>query len=97
MLKDKYLQEIKIIVASELEGKNYELLLFGSRAKNTEQNFSDIDLSIRSKEKIDRLHLSNLREKFEDSNIPYCIDLVDFIDADAALQASILKEGILLG
>lgn len=96
MLKDKYLQEIKSIVASELEGKNYELLLFGSRAKNTEQNFSDIDLSIRCKEKIDRLRLSNLREKFEDSNIPYFIDLIDFIEADPALQASIIKEGVLL-
>lgn len=51
--------------------------LFGSRAKGNYRLGSDVDLAIMNKG-VDSTTLSRLIGEFEESNLPYNIDLVDF-------------------
>lgn len=93
--KQKYKDLIKKIVASQL-GKQHEIYLFGSRARQDNRNTSDVDLALEvvdsdgQAEKIDGLAMANIRECFEESTIPYKIDVVDINNIDKALKQSIL-------
>jgi predicted nucleotidyltransferase len=51
-----------------------EVILFGSRAKNTHTERSDIDLAIRNS-KIDRHVLGKLKLEIDNSDIPYLVDI----------------------
>ena len=53
--------------------------IFGSRAKGTWKTGSDIDLAIMNKG-VDDKTLSKLRTDFEESSLPYKIDLVNYPD-----------------
>jgi predicted nucleotidyltransferase len=51
--------------------------IFGSRAKGISKPGSDIDLAIMNKE-INSNTLLKLKNDFEESSLPYKVDLVDF-------------------
>lgn len=70
-----------------------EVVLYGSRAKNTYQEYSDIDLCIIKKgEGI----ISGLALELEDLNIPYMIDLVQYSEAGEHLQKNIDKDKVVI-
>lgn len=79
MLKDKYIDIIKSIITKYLS--EYDLYLFGSRAKGTAREYSDIDLAISSKE-LNSLIKSQIEIDFENSLIPWKIDVVDLNNID---------------
>lgn len=54
-----------------------EVRLFGSRAKGHFKHGSDIDLAVMDKE-IDSKTISNLSFDFEESSLPYTVDLINF-------------------
>jgi len=64
--------------------------VFGSRAKGTAKTFSDLDLVIRGL--ISRDELSRLRELFEDSDLPFKVDLVVWNDLDPSFQQQISQD-----
>ncbi len=68
-----------------------EVVLYGSRAKNTYQEYSDIDLCITKK---DKGSISGLTLELEDLNIPYMVDLVEYDHVDTNLQKNIKKDGV---
>ncbi len=55
----------------------HEVYVFGSRAKGSYQPGSDIDLAIMN-EGVNAQELSRMRAAFEDSLLPYFVDLVNF-------------------
>lgn len=57
---------------------NAEIRIFGSRYKHTNKEYSDIDIAIVQKEKISIELYSILKEAFEESNLKYRVDLVDW-------------------
>lgn len=57
---------------------NAEIRIFGSRYKHTNKEYSDIDIAIVQKEKISIELYSKLKEAFEESNLRYRVDLVDW-------------------
>ena len=58
--------------------KNCEVLVFGSRLKGTNKAFSDLDLAFICSEKLDLKKISRLKLKFEESDLPYRVDIVDY-------------------
>lgn len=94
MLKDKYKNLILKICNKHLD--DYELFLFGSRARNDEDSRSDIDLAIKTKNKNKDYKLALINEDFQESIIPYKIDCLDFDLVDESMKNSILSQGILL-
>ena len=68
--------------------------MFGSRAKGSYTERSDIDIAVLSDEDIS-LELVLLREILENSNLPQTVDVIDLNTVDSEFREQVLKEGIL--
>lgn len=55
-----------------------EAWVFGSRIKGTFKSYSDLDLLIIGKEKMSINSMGELREAFQESDLPFRVDLVDW-------------------
>lgn len=73
-LDEKYINFIKKTVSSVLG--DYKLYIFGSRVKGRAKEYSDIDIAIDSEE-LSSANKSKLEALFENSTIPYEVDIVD--------------------
>ena len=71
---------------------NDNIYLFGSRAREDNSIYSDIDIAIESKKSLSK-KLSLIRYELEESQIPYKIDLIELSKAPY-LKNIIKKEGI---
>jgi predicted nucleotidyltransferase len=71
-LEKKYLKLIQFI----LEKYPYNFFVFGSRVKNKARRFSDLDVCY--KEYIPDNIIIQLEEKFEESDLPFKVDLLDW-------------------
>ena len=65
------LEEVKEIILSGLKEYRVMVFLFGSRATGRASSISDIDVAIYPKEELPSGLLSTIREKLEESGIPY--------------------------
>jgi len=75
-LEEKYLNEIKRIL-SELV-PDCEVRVFGSRIEGKAKKFSDLDLALVGKEKLDWRKIESLKDAFSSSDIPIIVDVIDF-------------------
>lgn len=71
-LTDAQLEILKNIFANYTEIR--EVFIYGSRAKGTFNERSDIDLIVKNSN-VDRKLLNKIRMDFDESNIPYLMDL----------------------
>ncbi len=69
--------------------------LFGSRATGSYKDASDFDIGVLAARDISR-ELSLARERLEDSNIPFTVDLVDLSATSEEFARRVQEEGILL-
>lgn len=69
---------IKDIVYKFINPNEYKIFIFGSRATGKAKKFSDYDVGIIGKKPVEWKTLSLIDEVFEESDIPFKIDLVDF-------------------
>lgn len=92
MLDTKTVSEIKKIVFSYLDPKKDKIFIYGSRARGGDRKFSDVDIGIVSKRKLDTLTLSNIEEAFEESDIPYTVEVVDFNTVTSDFRRLALKK-----
>jgi type I restriction enzyme S subunit len=51
--------------------------IFGSRAKKALKKFSDLDLAVYAKSKLDFSILASLQHDFSESDLPYKVDIID--------------------
>jgi DNA polymerase sigma len=55
-----------------------QVYVFGSRSSSTTKPHSDIDLCIDTRKKLEISTLSQLKQEFEESDLPFRVDLVDW-------------------
>ncbi len=55
-----------------------KIILYGSRAKGTFSDRSDIDLIIKQGKTTDRQVLANIKDEIEESDCPYLVDIQFF-------------------
>jgi uncharacterized protein len=89
------LDRITAILVRALSGKSCQVYLFGSRATGTAQPTSDFDVAVLAHEDISR-ELSLARERLEESNIPFKVDVVDLRLTAPAFRAETQTQGVLL-
>lgn len=70
------------------------IYLFGSRARGTHSQWSDIDIALDTGRKISRYEIGELMSMFEASNMPYKVQIVDFHSVSDDMRESILGEKI---
>src|SRR4030043_1996610 len=66
-----------------------EVRAFGSRGNRTAKEHSDLDLAIVGKSKIKRRVKMLLREAFEESDLPFRVDIIDYNTVSEAFRAMI--------
>lgn len=72
-----------------------KVYLFGSWATGKPHRASDIDIAVDAEKSIPRELLARLRERLDESRIPYRVEVVLLDEVDEALRRRILAEGIL--
>jgi len=76
-LRAEELEFIRNVIFSKLDKDLFNVFIFGSRASGTAQKYSDIDIGVEG-EPVPLSILGQLHAEFEDSNLPYSVDIVDF-------------------
>ncbi|MFA6583940.1 MAG: nucleotidyltransferase domain-containing protein [Elusimicrobiaceae bacterium] len=90
-LAPKYLAAMTKILRTELEHLDAEVFMFGSRVRGTARTNSDIDIAISSDINLFDI-IERLRLDFEDSDIPYKIDIVDLGRISDSFKSAIKKD-----
>lgn len=85
----------KIVKVIEIFFPDAKIYLFGSRAKNTHTERSDIDIAIDAGRKMTMTERGQINTMIDALNIPQTTDVVDFNNAPQALKDNIIKDGIL--
>ena len=72
----KHLETIKRILAEYVPG--CEVRAFGSRVIGPAKEHSDLDLAVVAGERMERRAKMLLREAFEESDLPFRVDVIDY-------------------
>ncbi len=78
------------IVKDILTNYPFKVLVFGSRAKGTAKNLSDLDLVIL--DDIDKSTYRKIMDEFEESNLPFKVDLIIWNKIDSNFQNHIKND-----
>jgi predicted nucleotidyltransferase len=70
--------------------------VFGSRAKGTTKRGADLDLALDAGRRLTRREQMLLAEAFEESDLPYQVDVVDLQNVAAYMKEIILRDYIAL-
>lgn len=87
---ERHLETIKRILAEYAGG--CEVRAFGSRMNGPAKEYSDLDLAIVGNGKLTRRQKMLLREAFEESDLPFRVDVVDYNAISDAFR-TIIEEG----
>ena len=90
----KYLRKLRRIVFSTFKPGQAQVYLFGSWATGKTRRGSAIDLAVLPKRAVPPETLSLLREKIEESDIPYRVEVLDLTRTDRKFRELVLKDGL---
>ncbi len=93
-LRPDHLAIVRAILRAEVPFA--EVWVFGSRARWTARDTSDLDLLLEVEEPIPLVDLQRLGRAFEDSYLPFSVDLLDGHRIEEDFRALILAERVLL-
>ncbi|AKB83865.1 hypothetical protein MSBR3_3287 [Methanosarcina barkeri 3] len=90
----KSIRDLKSLLIEFFKEENVIVILFGSRARGDYSRVSDIDIGILPKNRLDRKKLVLLKEKIDNLNFPYTVDVVDLSKVSEVFREKALREGI---
>ncbi|MBI4561688.1 MAG: nucleotidyltransferase domain-containing protein [Candidatus Rokubacteria bacterium] len=93
-IAEQILDEVRRIFREVLGGGTVTVYLFGSWARGEATAISDIDLAIEARTPLAPGTLARLRERLEDSRVPYRVEVVDLNEVDPAFRGRILAESV---
>ena len=86
-----------IITANTINiNANIKVYLFGSRVKGTNKKFSDIDIVIDINAKLSLNEMSRIKDDFEESDLIYIVDIIDYNAVDNSFKSIIDNEKVLI-
>jgi len=91
MLKERYLEKVKNIVQGLKPSKDWQVFLFGSSV--IKERFGDLDLGIMGK--VSDKDISDLKDRFYDSLLPYNVDIVNFNLVSDEFKNNVLNNQII--
>lgn len=93
-IKPELLSDVRNIFSNYSVEKAY---LFGSRAKGTYKQNSDIDIAVSSDDNLNSTTLNMIRNDLEKIDTALCFDILNLDNINKpSLQENILKEGVLI-
>jgi predicted nucleotidyltransferase len=91
---DEQMKIIRAILA--LWVPTAEVRVFGSRASGPARKHSDLDLAVAADQKIDFSTMNRLREAFEDSELPFRVDVLDWNAISDSFRKTIADQCVVL-
>jgi predicted nucleotidyltransferase len=88
------IEELRHMVLDALGEHDAGVWLFGSCARGDARQHSDIDIAILPRDDLPPGFFAELAADFEESTIPYDVDLIDLRRTDAALVEEVNREGV---
>ena len=96
MKENLLLNKVKDTTLTFLKDEDVKVILFGSRAREDNSIYSDVDVGIVPKSKnFDKKKVTLLRERLEEINVPYKIELVDFSFVSPKFKKEALKKAVI--
>ena len=84
----EHLDQVRAILSAHLPS-DIAVLVFGSRAKGGAKRYSDLDLALKGPARIDPSVLARLADAFEESSLPWRVDVVDYNALEPTFLAAI--------
>lgn len=72
---------------------NSEIRVFGSRYNGTSKKYSDLDIAIVSDKELDWELISDIKESFQDSDITFRVDVLDWNNTEDYFKKIIIDKG----
>ena len=69
-----------------------EVFLVGSRARGTSKRYADIDLLLTRPPRLSKEHRALIKSAFEESNIPYRVDLIEADDLTESFRERLMGD-----
>lgn len=91
-LAPRDLEVVRRILGRRLSGA--EIRVFGSRTTTRAKRYSDLDLVIMGSHGLSDQTLAELTLDFEDSDLPFRVDILQWKDAPANLRRSIRESAV---
>ncbi|MCY4643561.1 MAG: restriction endonuclease subunit S [Bacteriovoracales bacterium] len=95
-IRPDHFQIVTDIFNKHLDGSDIKVFVYGSRARWTAKDSSDLDLALECDDEISPRLIRNLRTDFENSDLPYKADVVDLSQIDGKIRKVIKKEMVLI-
>ena len=89
-LSPQHLQTVRAILDRHVP--NCEVRAFGSRVSGPAKSYSDLDLAVVAPTKLNPDTLRHLKEAFEESDLPFRVDVLDWHETSAEFQKVIEKD-----
>jgi len=93
-LTPRQLATVRAILHARLPRR--EVRAFGSRVSGLARRYSDLDLMLMGEEEIPDLLRTELREDFDESDLPFRVDLVLWRDVPPALRTVVERGGVVI-
>ena len=91
---NKYLEQLKDLSLSIFENEPVKIILFGSRARGDENPTSDVDIGIIPRKSSCARQTALLKEKIEESTIPFKVEVVNLKEASEDFYNEALKDAV---
>ena len=89
-LSPQHLQTVRAILDRHVP--NCEVRAFGSRTNGSAKNYSDLDLAVVAPTKLNPETLRQLKEAFEESDLPFRVDVLDWYGTSPEFQKVIERQ-----
>lgn len=93
-IRKQAIAELRRMVLAALGEHDAAVWLFGSCARGEVMQHSDSDIAILPRGELPSDFFSDLRERIEESAIPYDVDVVDLRRASPSLVDEVHREGV---
>ena len=92
MGKMDYIKYCRKLVIENIDTGKYAVFLFGSRAHDQHPEKADIDIGILGEQELPESVRYDLKNKIEESEIPYNVDIIDFKRASESFRKVALRK-----
>lgn len=96
-LEDRHLDFVLSVLKRNISDVDAKFYVFGSRAKGTNKKYSDIDIAVDlNGKKLDVSILGKILIEFQDSTLPFEVDVVDLNSIDEDFRNLIKNDLVIL-
>lgn len=88
---DKFINIAKQIVIDVIGDRDISVFIYGSRASENYRRDSDLDIGLLGKDRINKRIITEIKDKLEESIVPYHVDVTDFNDVSEKFRNIALK------